>query len=59
MKTVEELYDRFKNLLEVQRFIQEETIRSDFNEDDLKSLIYWLGLLKHLKGAATDGEGTK
>lgn len=59
MKTVEDLYDRFKNLLEVQKFAQVEVVSSQFNEDDIKSLLYWLGLLKHMMGVVTFGESTK
>lgn len=50
MKTANELYDRFMNLKEVQKIEQVEIIQVGFSEDDVKSIIYWLGLVKHLSG---------
>ena len=46
MKTVEQLIDRFNNLLEVRSIQQSNVIQAGFDEDDLKSLIYHLGELK-------------
>ena len=46
MKTVEQLIDRFNNLLEVKRIQQNNIIQAGFDEDDLKSIIYHLGELK-------------
>lgn len=59
MKTVEELYDRFKNLQEIKKIEQVNIIQAGFDEHDLESLLYWLGILKHMMGVITVGEGSK
>lgn len=59
MKTPEELYDRFKNLQEIKKIEQVDIIRAGFDEHDLESLLYWLGILKHMMGMITVGEGTE
>ena len=49
MKSLEQLYDRFNNLLEVRKIQQSDVIQAGFDEDDLKSIIYHLGELKAIK----------
>lgn len=46
MKSLKNLYNRFENLREVQKDEQVELLQINLNEDDIKSIIYWLGLLK-------------
>ena len=43
MKSLDSIIERFENLLEVQKAGQIELINSHFDEDDLKSIIYYLG----------------
>jgi len=54
MKTIEQLIDRFNNLLEVRSIQQSNVIQAGFDEDDLKSLIYHLGELKAIHDKSCD-----
>ena len=56
MKSIKQLYDRFKNDLELMKQIQLPDVTVRLDEDDLKSLLYHLGELKaiHDKKGETD-----
>ena len=54
MGDLEKILERFKNLLEVQRYTQQELIETKFSELELKELIYLLGELKAVRGYGMD-----
>ena len=54
MGDLEKILERFKNLLEVQRYTQQELIETKFSELELKEIIYLLGELKAVRGYGMD-----
>ena len=49
MVDLKNIKDRFENLLRVKTHLGMETIQAIYTEDDLKSIIYYLGELSALK----------
>lgn len=57
MDELRENFERFKNLLDIQRELQCETITATFTERDLKSILYNLGELITLHEHYEEGTG--
>ena len=46
MTDIDKVYDRFRNLLDIMKTNQLETVTARYTEYDLKEIIYLLGELK-------------
>lgn len=57
MVELRENYAKFKNLLDVQRELQYETITATFTEGELKSILFYLGELIALHEAYEESTG--
>lgn len=49
MTDIDKVYDRFRNLLDIMKMNQLETVTARYTEHDLKEIIYLLGELKAIR----------